>query len=99
MSMSWLIQPELHVNNLAVAPSARRQGLGRALMLATLELARLAGAEDCLLEVQVGNQPAESLYAQLGFVRTGLRRAYYCDGGDAALLTLKGLGAPLAGGW
>ena len=89
MILGWIVQPEVHVNNLCVHPAVRRQGLGRGLMIEALSLSRLSGAHRCLLEVRVGNSPAEALYRGLGFVRAGTRPAYYHDGSDAALLTLE----------
>lgn len=83
---------EAEVLTIAVAPAARRRGVGRALMVAALEQARVAGAREVFLEVDAGAAPAIGLYAGLGFVRAGLRKAYYDRGAagraDALLMRL-----------
>jgi len=71
---------EMEVLTLAVAPSARRQGMARALMDAALQAAREAGAEAAFLEVATDNPAAEALYAGLGFESAGVRKGYYDRG-------------------
>lgn len=71
---------EVEVLTLGVAPLARRQGVARALMAASLEAARAAGAEACFLEVAIDNTAAATLYESLGFHRAGLRPRYYDRG-------------------
>jgi ribosomal-protein-alanine N-acetyltransferase len=73
---------EAEVLTLAVAPWARRRGVGRTLMTAALDLARETGAEAMFLEADVSNDAAVTLYAQLGFERSGIRKAYYDRGGE-----------------
>jgi ribosomal-protein-alanine N-acetyltransferase len=68
---------EAQLLNLTVAPAARRQGLGRALLKRFLADARLRGAEQCFLEVRVSNRAAIALYAAEGFVAVARRVAYY----------------------
>ena len=68
---------EAQLLNLTVAPRARRQGLGRALLKRFLADARLRGAGQCFLEVRVSNGPAIALYAAEGFVAVARRVAYY----------------------
>jgi ribosomal-protein-alanine N-acetyltransferase len=77
---------EAEILTLAVAPAARRQGHGTALMAAALAAARARGAAAMLLEVAEGNAAARALYAALGFVPVGRRRRYYADGTDALIL-------------
>lgn len=77
------------IQTIAVADRARRQGLGRTLMLALVAEARRRGAEEIFLEVRADNPGAEALYAGLGFERIGERPAYYQpDGVDAHILRL-----------
>lgn len=71
---------EMEVLTVGVAPQGRRQGVARALMTAALGAARQAGAASCFLEVAVDNDGAAALYEDLGFRRTGLRKAYYDRG-------------------
>jgi ribosomal-protein-alanine N-acetyltransferase len=68
---------EAEILTLAVAASARRQGLGRALLLAAGRYAEQLGAEAMFLEVGSDNQAALALYTGLGFARVGMRKAYY----------------------
>ena len=68
---------EAQLLNLTVAPSARRQGVGRALLKRFLADARLRGAEQCFLEVRVSNSAAIALYGAEGFVAVARRVAYY----------------------
>jgi [ribosomal protein S18]-alanine N-acetyltransferase len=82
---------EAELLTLAVAPQARRRGLGARLVSRFLYQARLRGAETAFLEVADGNTPALGLYNRMGFTRTGRRRGYYRlpDGQarDAIILT------------
>jgi ribosomal-protein-alanine N-acetyltransferase len=68
---------EAEVLTLAVAPEARRQGLGRALVQRFLAEAGRRGAADAFLEVAADNPAAEALYLACGFTLRGRRRAYY----------------------
>jgi ribosomal-protein-alanine N-acetyltransferase len=79
---------EAEVLTLAVAPAARRQRLGLALMRAAMAEAKQRGAVAMFLDVAADNAAARGLYASLGFVEVGRRRRYYDDGTDA--LTLRG---------
>lgn len=77
---------ELEILNLAVDPSARRQGAGSALLAAALERGWHAGARRAFLEVRESNRPAKSFYERHGFATVGLRRGYYCNPEEDALL-------------
>jgi [ribosomal protein S18]-alanine N-acetyltransferase len=68
---------EAELLTLAVAPMARRRGLGRKLVTRFLYQARLRGAERTFLEVSARNAAAMALYESAGFVRVGQRRGYY----------------------
>ncbi len=88
-----LVVDELHVMNVAVAPGHRRRGLARFLLRIALRRAARAGALLALLEVRAGNREALALYASMGFARCGLRRDYYRDPiEDAVVLALEGRG-------
>lgn len=82
---------EAELLTIAVAPEARRRGLGRKLVARFLYQARLRAAERAFLEVAAGNAAALRLYHAAGFVESGRRRGYYAgpDGqsGDALVLT------------
>ena len=82
---------EAEILTVGVAPWARRQGVGLALMTAAIIAARTARAQDMFLEVDVANASAIGLYERLGFVRAGLRRGYYDRGpaGRADALVMR----------
>ena len=68
---------EAELLTLAIAPEARRLGLGRKLLARFLYQARLRGAETAYLEVAADNAAALALYRQAGFSEAGRRRGYY----------------------
>lgn len=82
---------EAEILTVGVAPWARRQGVGEALMIAAIGVARQAGSEAMFLEVDVDNASAIGLYQRLGFERAGLRKAYYDRGakGRADALVMR----------
>jgi ribosomal-protein-alanine N-acetyltransferase len=82
----WLMGDEVHIVTLATHPAYRRQGLSEHLLRQMIEQCRNAGARLVTLEVRASNRAAQQLYAKSGFVEVGLRRAYYQDNGEDALL-------------
>ncbi|MFT4934868.1 MAG: ribosomal-protein-alanine N-acetyltransferase [Pseudoalteromonas distincta] len=91
MVMSRILFEEAEILTLAVAPEARRRGVGSALVAAAAALARQGGALSLMLEVGEDNPGAIALYEASGFVQVGLRRNYYDRGGrqiDALLMRL-----------
>lgn len=75
------------IQTIAVAPEARRHGLGRALMLAMLAEARRRAVAEVFLEVRADNPNAEALYLSLGFEQIAVRPKYYQpDGVDAHIM-------------
>lgn len=82
----WIVFDELHINNLAVLPAWRRRGVGRALLEAVLAEARRLGAVRATLEVRASNQAARALYERAGFRPAGLRRGYYTNPVEDALI-------------
>lgn len=77
---------ELHINNIGVRQSARRRGIGSALLTTALELGARNGAREALLEVRAANSVAQTLYRLQGFQNAGRRRNYYRDPTDDAIL-------------
>lgn len=73
---------EAEILTVGVAGWARRRGVGQALMITAIDMARKAGAARMFLEVDVANSGAVALYERLGFQRAGLRKAYYDRGAD-----------------
>jgi len=77
------------IQTIAVAPHARRRGLGRTLMLALIAETRRRGARELFLEVRADNPAAQTLYRELGFEELGVRPRYYQpDGVDAIVMRL-----------
>lgn len=68
---------EFYIDNIAVSPDHRRQGIGRAIVSHLIGSARSAGGQFISLEVRPSNAPAIALYEQLGFKKAGLRRNFY----------------------
>ncbi len=83
---TWLVINEAHVTNVAVSSQRRREGIGRMLMQKLMELARENGMESMTLEVRVSNAAARHLYAQMGFVAAGIRKNYYSETKEDALI-------------
>lgn len=82
----WHIADELHINNLAVAPACRGRGIGTALLRQVLQRGRELGARRATLEVRKANEAARRLYERLGFAVGGIRRAYYTNPVEDALI-------------
>ncbi len=82
----WLLFDELHVNSLAVEESRRRKGLGRRLLHHVFREAVEAGARSATLEVRQSNTAARALYQGLGFRVEAVRRNYYQDPHEDALI-------------
>ncbi len=89
---------ESEVLRLVVAPSARRQGVGAALVRSGVAAAGFDGARAVLLEVRWDNEAAIALYQRLGFEQLAARKNYYGPGVDALILKLWELG-DLDKGW
>jgi len=83
---TWLVINEAHVTNVAVSGQHRRKGIGRFLMEKLMELARDSGMDSMTLEVRVTNAAARHLYQQMGFVESGIRKNYYSETKEDALI-------------
>lgn len=82
----WILGDEAHIVTIASHPDFRGRRLGELMLLHLIGLAREAAVESITLEVRVGNAPARGLYAKWGFEQIGLRKRYYRDNGEDALL-------------
>ena len=85
------------LHRLVVAPSARRQGIGTALVRAGLDAIRHLGARSVILEVRIDNDPAIKLYQELGFEQLAARENYYGPGQHALILKFWDLQGPRTG--
>ena len=78
------------INNVAVEPDCRRNGVATLLLGALTSYAKAHGLRTLTLEVRASNDPAIALYSGFGFARVGLRRGYYAlPTEDALLMTLE----------
>jgi ribosomal-protein-alanine N-acetyltransferase len=75
-----------HVMNVAVAPEHQRRGVATALLVRLFELTRDDERRGYTLEVRVSNEDAIGLYEKLGFESRGIRRGYYTDNREDALI-------------
>jgi ribosomal-protein-alanine N-acetyltransferase len=82
----WRIFDELHINNLAVLPTWRRRGIARELLQHVLDRAAASGARRSTLEVRASNRAARELYERFGFRPSGLRKGYYTNPAEDAVI-------------
>lgn len=82
----WLMLDEAHVTTIGVRRTGRGHGLGEVLLLRLVEEALEMGAQRVTLEVRVSNMVAQNLYRKYGFREEGIRRRYYSDNGEDALI-------------
>ena len=85
-SVCWNIARESHLLNIAVHPSRRGEGIGRALLSECIRRAALAGSSLIFLEVRAANEVAQRLYRSMGFTFRGVRKGYYTDTGEDAVI-------------
>lgn len=85
----WIILDEAHVTNIGVLPEYRGKGVGETLMRSLMALAKSNGANKMTLEVRKSNYIAQNLYSKLGFEPVGIRRGYYVDDGEDAVIMWK----------
>ena len=78
-----------HVMNVAVAPEYRRRGIAQTLLEQLFDLTAGDERRGYTLEVRVSNDAAIRLYERLGFVARGVRRGYYTDNREDALIMWK----------
>ncbi len=82
----WRILDELHINNLAVAPGSRHLGVAKALLARALGDSLRLGVRRATLEVRRSNIAAQQLYRTFGFSVAGVRREYYSNPVEDALI-------------
>ena len=88
----WFMVDEAHLANIAVREVHRQQGVGEHLLISVIKLAVEHNARFSTLEVRVSNKAAQALYSKYGFIEVGIRRGYYTDNGeDAVLMTADGI--------
>lgn len=82
----WLIMEEAHVTNIAVKHTYRGRKLGERLLRELMKTSAFLGAIRITLEVRASNYVAQNLYEKLGFRSVGVRRGYYTDNREDAVV-------------
>ncbi len=91
----WYIVDEAHVTVVGVREAARRNGIGELLLLGGMEAALRRGMRTLTLEVRASNLSAQALYTKYGFRQAGVRKGYYTDNHeDALIMTTAGIADP-----
>ena len=85
-SVLRLLGPEAEIENICVSPDMRRNGIGETLMRKMIQTALTEKASVIFLEVRAGNTPARTLYQKLGFKELYVRKGYYRDPTDDAII-------------
>jgi ribosomal-protein-alanine N-acetyltransferase len=83
---AWVIRDEVHITTLAVHPQHRRHHIGERLLLALLEEGIRRRATRATLEVRQNNRIARKLYQKFGFYEASIRKNYYTDNGENAIV-------------
>ncbi len=85
----WIVKEEMHLINIAVDPAYRRLGLGSFMMEYLLRTSLEKGIQKIFLDVRTSNVAARALYQKFGFEKVGLRKRYYSDNNEDALVMIK----------
>lgn len=84
--ISWMMYDEVHILNVAVHPEFRRKGIARRLIIDVIDYFYPLGAKSVILEVRISNTAAQKLYHELGFKVLRVRKKYYNDTGEDAIV-------------
>ncbi len=91
----WFMAGDAHITAIAVEEVSRGKGIGELLLVGAIELAMQRGATEMSLEARVSNHVAQSLYTKYGFRKVGIRKAYYTDDReDAVIMTTEPINTP-----
>lgn len=85
----WKICDEAHLMNIAVHPEYRGIGTGEKILEALIDLCKIKNMNDMTLEVRFSNIPAQNLYKKFGFIQEGMRKHYYSNNNEDALIMWK----------
>ncbi len=88
----WIVAEESHLLNIAVRPDERGRGVGRALVRECIRRSAKAGAQAIYLEVRQSNRVAIHLYDGEGFAFVGIRKGYYTDTREDAMVFVRTIG-------
>lgn len=87
----WFVVDEAHITAIGVREEERRKGIGEVLLAASVELASRRRSRIVTLETRVSNHPAQALYEKYGFDQEGIRKGYYTDNREDALVMSTGV--------
>ena len=87
---TWYAADQAHIVSVGVADGYRRRGIGELLLIAAVEHAVAKGTETITLEVRESNAAAQALYAKYGFIEQGIRKGYYSDNREDAVIMTTG---------
>jgi ribosomal-protein-alanine N-acetyltransferase len=91
----WMMVDESHLTSIAVRQSHQHQGIGEMLLIAIIKVSLQMKAQVVTLEVRASNRSAQALYAKYGFKSVGIRRRYYTDNSeDAVIMTTDKITSP-----
>ncbi|MHB8086111.1 MAG: ribosomal protein S18-alanine N-acetyltransferase [Dehalococcoidia bacterium] len=90
MAGIWMMVDEAHIVTIAVRKAHKNQGLGEWLLISIIDLAMRLNAKVVTLEVRMSNTIAQKLYEKYGFTKAGVRKKYYSDNGEDALIMTTG---------
>jgi ribosomal-protein-alanine N-acetyltransferase len=82
----WIVLDEAHITNVAVHPLFRGKKIGLSLMMRMMNVARMFHAKSMTLEVRPSNTVARNMYTKLGFKEHGVRKRYYSDNNEDAII-------------
>lgn len=83
---TWIVLDESHITNIAVHPNYRNQQIGSKLLEELLKYCNSLGCTKYELEVRLSNKAAQALYSKYGFKENGIRKGYYADNKEDAIL-------------
>ena len=85
----WIIAGEGDITNIAVSSKYRKLGIASNLLIKLFDVCKTFNCEDITLEVRASNIPAQNLYKKFNFKEEGIRKGYYSDNGEAAIIMCK----------
>lgn len=98
---TWVVVDEMHITSFAVHPDFRRHHVGYQLLAGVLTRAAELGCCSAVLEVRASNRGAQRLYSQFGFAPVAVRKRYYTDNQEDAIVMflsdIAGQLPPIAG--
>ena len=92
----WFMAGEAHITAIAVEEGSRGKSIGELLLMSSIEIALQKGADVVSLEARVSNKVAQSLYEKYLFEKVGIRKGYYTDNReDAVIMTTQPIHSPV----